>query len=97
MKLHQQYILASDEIYNTHGKERFPYAVDVNTYKLAPFLSTEREAVEQHCIDNNLAFSSPGTDEIINQITNKTTTVILTDIENVLKVKAHFQPDITEE
>ena len=96
MKLHQQYILASPEIYSEHGKERFPHAVDVDTYKLAPFLSTSRKAVEQHCIDNNLAFSSPSADEIIKQITDKTATVILTDIDTVLKVKAHFQPEIQE-
>lgn len=92
MRLYQQYIIMSGELYATHFQGRYPDAVELGDYLLAPFINTERLNVEAHCTSNSINFSSPNVADIIEQLESGTASVILTDIDTVLAVKSHFEP-----
>lgn len=97
MKPYQEYIFMSEPSFVAHGKQFYPDAVLVGTYRLAPYVNTKKVNIETYCSDNDLQVKTLKSAAIIKHIENNSCEVMLTDIDSVFEVKAHFEPEITEE
>lgn len=91
MKPYQEYIFMSEAAFNSHGKQFYPDAVLVLTHRLAPYVNDRKSNIEQYCKDNELQVKTLKSAEIIKHIENNSCEVMLTSIDDVFKVKSHFE------